>query len=137
MTDTTKEERAAHRQHVDEWGEIPADDIVKLLNDADRAEQLEELDDQAEKLEAGAHLSTEERWERLMTDLNALRENGVPLDHFRWDRQVIEEVVPGQPHRSKRPGAKLTYTLTFFDPVDPEAGKACGIKEPTTEPDNQ
>lgn len=42
---TTQEERTAYREHIDEWGEIPADDILKLLDDADRCAELEKARD--------------------------------------------------------------------------------------------
>ena len=38
-TPTTAEEREAFRQHVDEWGEIPADDIVRLIDQVDHMEE--------------------------------------------------------------------------------------------------
>lgn len=89
---------------------------------------------------AAEHIATarlEEAWDGLMERLNDLRARGVPLDTIVWRTQVIEEIVPGQPFRSKRPGAKLTLTLTFFNPLNPHARKACGIKDPApTETDD-
>ncbi len=52
---TTQEERDGFRAHVDEWGDIPADDIVRLID------QVEELQRERTIDKAGLATTKEER----------------------------------------------------------------------------